>query len=495
MFESQSAYAEKSQAQRASIVIIGSGFSGLALAIRLKQSGFNDFVILERADEVGGTWRDNTYPGCACDIESHVYSYSFAPNPTWTQTFSPQPEILAYLKNCVREFHLTNHLRFSTTVEELTWNVGAREWQISTSKGPWRSSYVVAGVGPLSEPALPKFFSGSEFQGEVFHSSQWPKNFDARGKRIAVIGTGASAIQFLPTLQKEAREVLVFQRTPPWVIPRLNRNVSRFEKFVFRKWPRLQGLVRRAIFSARELLVFALRRLWALRAFEFFIRWQLAQTIADRELRAKLTPQYRLGCKRVLLSNEYWPLFTKANVRLITDSIKGLKSSSVEAGDATYPVDTVIFGTGFRVTDAPFFKRVINGQGTSLADAWQGSPKAFLGVATAGFPNLFFLLGPNTGLGHNSVVAMVEVQVEYILKFLAYARETQVRSIEAKPEAQSDYVESLGKEIRHTVWSRGGCLSWYIDRTGRNSTLWPRSATAYAERLKAFDPADYELTR
>lgn len=467
------------------IVIIGSGFSGLGLAIKLKLAGHEDFVILERATEVGGTWRDNTYPGCACDVQSHLYSFSFAPNPNWSRSYSPQPEILNYLKDCVRKFKLESHLRFSEDVRSATWSSDEKLWKIETSQGFRTSRFLAAAPGPLSEPSVPNLPALKDFKGEVFHSSRWNHDFDFENKRVGVIGTGASAIQFVPILQKKVRELTVFQRSAAWVVPRPNRVLSVLEHRIFTKFPFVQKTVRGAINTMRELFVIGFKRPKILRLLEFFIKWNLAQAVPNRDLRKKLTPNYRLGCKRVSLSDDFWPAMAKKNVRLETGPLEGQTFENLDA---------VILATGFHVTDSSFNKRIKNEKGRSLEDVWAGSPKAYLGTLTSSFPNLFFILGPNTGLGHNSVVAMAEIQVEYIVQLIGYMKQRDLRVIETKPETQARYVKELDQESLHTVWSTGGCKSWYLDRTGRNSTLWPASTSAFATRLKSFDPIDFDLS-
>lgn len=471
------------------IAIIGAGFSGLGLAIRLRKEGREDFVVLERAAEVGGTWRDNTYPGCACDVQSHLYSFSFAPNPSWSANYSPQPEILEYLKRVTDENDVRRFIKFNTTVRMAKWSRG--EWVIETSEGQVRASALVMAIGPLSEPSFPKVEGLKDFRGEIFHSAEWNPRFDPRGKRIAVVGSGASAVQFIPILQKQAAKLVVFQRTAAWVVPRANRKFTALEKFLYARVPGARRAVRFAVFFSREVLSYTFRHPRVMKVLEWFSMRQLAKDVKDPVLRAKLTPKYTIGCKRILLTDDYWPALAQPNVEVVTDGIERLDANAVVAGDHRYEVDAVIFATGFHVTDSPFYSKVIGRGGQTLADVWEGSPRAFLGTSLHGFPNLFFLLGPNTGLGHTSVVLMIEAQIGHLLKVLSAVRAG--RTVEPRQDVQDAWVREVDEDLKHTVWNSGGCSSWYIDRTGRNSTIWPKTVASYQKLMKSQDMSAYEI--
>ena len=480
--------------QDVQIAIIGSGFGGIGTAIRLKQEGIEDFIIFERAEDVGGVWRDNTYPGCACDVQSHLYSLSFVPNPDWTRSFPPQAEIWDYLRRCARDYEVLPHIRFGHTVNDAVWEPDLHRWRVETSGGTWLTSVLVSAAGGLNEPKLPKLAGLETFQGKVFHSSRWDHQFKLEGRRVAVIGTGASAIQFVPAIQPQVDKLLVFQRTAPWIVPRHDRPLRGLERQLFRRYPLIQRAARFGIYSFRELLGFAFRHPWAMKLLQPMARRHLKRAVADPMLRAKLTPDYLMGCKRVLLSNDYLPALTQTNVELVTDGIAEVREHAIVRNDGTeHTVDAIIFGTGFHVTDFSFAKHFRGKDGRTLNEVWAGSPKAFMGTTVAGFPNLFLLQGPNTVLGHSSVIYMQEAQIEHLLRAVRYMRRHGVLAIEARPEAQAAYVADVDKNMRGTVWTSGGCLSWYLDATGRISTIWPRNSWKFRRRVARFAPGEYVM--
>ncbi len=473
------------------IAIIGAGFSGLAAAIRLRREGRDDFVVLERNEEIGGTWWDNTYPGCSCDVPSHLYSLSFAPNPDWTHSFSSQPEILAYLQRLADEHDLRRSIRLRTAVESATWDEESGRWVLATSSGTVRARFLIAGQGPLNEPRHPEIPGLDTFAGTMFHSARWDHGHDLRGRRVAVIGTGASAIQFVPAIQPEVGRLHVFQRTAPWVMPRTNRRISARERALYRRVPALQRLARAGVYAGREVLVPGLaKRPGLLRLVERAgLAHQRAQ-IADPELRRKVRPTFRLGCKRILPSAAWYPALGRPNVELVTDRIAEVRPHAIVTADGTErEIDTLILGTGFHVADMPVGEWVRGRGGTRLADAWQGSAKSYLGTVTAGFPNLFFLLGPNTGLGHSSVVYMMESQLEYVLGALRAAGDGVV---EVRPEAQAAFTAEIDRRMRRTVWA-SGCASWYQDATGRIPTIWPDWTWRFRRRTRAFEPEKFMI--
>jgi cation diffusion facilitator CzcD-associated flavoprotein CzcO len=476
------------------VAVVGSGFSGLGMAIRLLEDGERDFVVLERAGEIGGTWRDNTYPGCRCDVPSHLYSYSFAPNPRWTSTFSPQPEILDYLRDVARRYGVMPHVRFHTELESAEWDEDAERWRLETSRGPMTAGVLVCGQGPLSEPRLPDVPGLDSFEGTTFHSAQWDHDHDLGGERVAVVGTGASAIQFVPAIQPRVERLHVFQRTPPWVVPHPNRRMTRVERAVYSRLPLAQLAMRAGIYWARESFVLQFRHRRVRRLATKMALRQLRQQVPDARLREKLTPRYEIGCKRILPTDEWYPAITKPNVEVIADALAEVRPHSVVAADGTErAVDSIIFGTGFHVTDIPIADMVRGPGGRTLAEAWGGSPEAYKGAAVAGFPNLFLLVGPNTGLGHNSIVFMIESQVDYVGDALATMRRRGARRVEVRPEAQAAYNDEVQRLTRGTVWVSGGCASYYIDRNGRNSSLWPTFTWPFRRRTRQFDESAYAL--
>jgi cation diffusion facilitator CzcD-associated flavoprotein CzcO len=476
------------------ICIVGTGFAGLGMAIRLKQQGEEDFVLLERAADIGGTWRDNTYPGCRCDVPSHLYSFSFAPNPNWSSTFSPQEEILDYLKDCAERFDVLPHVCFDTELEGAAWDGDESIWRIETSTGPMTAEFLVAAQGPLSEPALPEVPGLESFEGTAFHSAQWDHDHDLTGERVAVIGTGASAIQFVPEIQPQVRELHLFQRTPPWVVPHRNRPIRSWERGLYRLFPPAQLAMRAGIYWARELFVLLYRHPPVNRLLEQLPLRHMRSQIKDPALRRRLTPDYSMGCKRILPTNEWYPTLAQPNVEVVTGGVKEIRPKAVVAEDGTErEVDTIIFGTGFHVTDLPIADRVRGKDGRTLAETWNGSMAAYKGTTVAGYPNLFFLVGPNTGLGHTSIVFMVESQVAYVLDALRTMRARGATTLEVREDAQAVYNADLDRMTKGTVWVTGGCTSYYIDRNGHNSALWPTYTWPFRRQLRRFDAAAYKL--
>jgi cation diffusion facilitator CzcD-associated flavoprotein CzcO len=480
------------------VAVVGSGFSGLATAIRLKQKGESDFCVLERAGDVGGTWRDNSYPGCACDVPSHLYSFSFAPNPDWTNSFSGQPEIQAYIQRTAAEQGVLPHIHFRTELLEAAWSNPERRWHIRTNRGEFTAEVLVVGAGPLSEPTLPDIPGLDRFAGTMFHSATWKHDHSLAGERVAVIGTGASAIQFVPHVQKHAAHLRLFQRTAPWVMPRQDRPITTVERALYRKVPLARQAVRSAIYALREswLVGFTMKPGIMALAEKQALRMMRKQ-VPDADLRRKLTPDYRLGCKRVLISNDYYPALTQPNVDVETDKIVEVTENEIVTADGSrHEVDTIIFGTGFHVTDHPIASRIRGRDGRTLAETWAGiGMSALHGVTVAGFPNLFYLVGPNTGTGNTSIIFMAEAQVEYLLSALSQMDAAGLATIEPRPEVQHEYNQHLQAQLQGTVWNTGGCASWYLDANGRNTTLWPTFTFRFRSELKHCDLAEYRADR
>jgi cation diffusion facilitator CzcD-associated flavoprotein CzcO len=487
-------HSEGSDPMDVRVAILGSGFSGLGAAIRLKQEGIEDFVVLERDDDLGGTWHANTYPGCGCDVPSHLYSFSFAPNPDWSRTYSLQPEIRAYLRRCADEFGIRPHVRLRHEVTSAEWNDDESRWEIETTGGSFRARFLIAGPGPLSEPRAPEIPGLETFEGVTFHSGRWNHDYDLRGKRVAVIGTGASAIQFVPAIQPEVDQLHVFQRTPPWILPHTDRPVTGLERRLYRLFPPLQRLVRGGVYVGRESLVLGfVKNPRLMRAVEALARRHIRRQIPDPDLRERVTPDYTIGCKRILPSNKWYPALGQENVELVTDAVEEVRASSVVTADGTErPVDAIVFGTGFKVTDMPVAKLIRGRDGALMQDGWRGSPRAHLGTTIPGFPNLFMLLGPNTGLGHSSMVYMIESQLAYVLDALRVMDERGLETLEVRGDTEEHFNERVQEQLDGTVWN-SGCASWYLDDTGRNATLWPDWTWRYRRRTRSFDPADHRL--
>lgn len=481
--------------QRVKVVIVGCGFSGVATAIRLKQRGIDDFVVLERADDVGGAWHHNTYPGCRCDVPSHLYSLSFAPNPEWSNTFSPQPEIREYLRDTAERFGIRPHLRTGVDVETASWREDEGRWELETTVGTFLAEILVSAMGPLTEPKTPALPGLDDFKGKTMHSARWDHDYDLRGKRVASIGTGASAIQYVPEICSEVERLHVFQRTAPWVMPHGGRPISDRERSLFRRLPLAQRLVRDGIYWARELLVFGfVRRPGLMERLEKLAESHMRKQISDPALLEKVTPDYALGCKRLLPSNRWYRALTEPNVELVTAGISEVRDRSIVDGEGVErDVDAIIFGTGFHITDPPFAEQIHGRDGRLLSDVWEGSPRAYLGTSIPGFPNLFVLLGANTGLGHGSMVHMIESQVEHLLAAMGAMDESGAATIEVKWDVYTAFNRDVDERMQTTVWNTGGCASFYFDETGRNSAQWPDFTWRFRRLAARVDTDAYEL--
>ena len=482
--------------QRVRIAIVGTGFAGLGLAIKLKQAGIEDFVLIERADDVGGTWQANTYPGCQCDVPSHLYSFSFAPNPSWTRTYSLQPEIWHYLRDLAREHDLLPHIRFGHELTAATWHGPQARWLVETSGGAWSAEVLIDATGPLSHPKVPAIRGLRRFEGTVFHSARWNHEHDLTGERVAVIGTGASAIQFVPRIAGKVGQMHVFQRTAPWILPHTDRPTTRIERRLYKALPAAQKAVRAGVYWAREsFLLGFIKDERFMKGAEKLALAHLRTQVRDPELRRRLTPQFRLGCKRVLLSNTWFPALTRPNVELVTEDIREIRGRSIVLADGTErEVDTIILGTGFHVTDPPTARIVRGRDGRTLAQQMSDGIQAYLGATMSNLPNYFKLIGPNTGLGHNSMVFMIESQLRYVMDTLRVMEEQQIASIEIRPEAMAAYNAQIQSKMPGTVWM-SGCASWYLDSAGRNTTIWPDFTWRFRHRTRRFDARAYELRR
>ena len=483
---------EMKQSKKAKFVIIGSGFAGIIAAVRLQQIGERDIIMLERAGDVGGVWRDNGYPGCACDIESHLYSLSFARNPDWSHTFARQQEIHSYLKDCIEHFDLQKTIRLHHEVQKMAWNEQDGIWIIHTNQGEYRARFVVGGFGALSDPSIPKLEGIEKFKGMAFHSARWPAGLDMRRKRVAVIGTGASAIQFIPEIQPEVAKLHVFQRSAAWVIPKPDAPISETRKKMFRYVPLLQRVNRLKIYMSREIMVVGFRHPSITKKVTRDALAHMYKDIQDPELRRKLTPDYALGCKRVLPSNTYYPALAQPNVEVHTAGISTVVEDGIIDKDGNKAeADIIIYATGFKVTNAPLAEYIYGKEGHTLAQEWNGSPKAYLGITVSGFPNLFIMQGPNTRLGHSSALFMMESQALHIQKVVKHVRAKRMDIIEPKREAQQRFIGQIAKGLEGTVWETGGCTSWYLDETGRNASIWPSYTFSYRHLSKYFRSEDY----
>jgi cation diffusion facilitator CzcD-associated flavoprotein CzcO len=475
------------------VVIIGAGFGGIGTSIKLAQHGI-DHVILEKLDDVGGTWLANQYPGCRCDVPSHLYSFSFALNPDWSDSFSLQPEIWRYLRRVAEEHHVVDRVRFGCKVDVARWDEDAKHWNIETSQGPLTADVLVAAHGFLSEPSVPHFPGIESFEGQVMHSAQWDPSYDVSGKRVAVIGTGASAVQIVPRVHEQAEKLFVFQRTAAWILPHRGRTIHDWERNLYRAVPATQRLVRGFHYWSAELLaVPALMNPQRGKLLKKVARKHLEDQVPDPELRARLTPTFTPGCKRLTPSNEYLPAIASPTTELVTSGIKEMRSNGIVTQDGElHEVDVIILATGFRVTDNTFPELIVGKGGRTLRETWETDGMgAYNGTTFAGFPNLFMLAGPNTGIGHTSLVYMIEAQLPYLLGALDLMSERGIASVDVRPDVQQAYNEHIQRKLTPTVWNTGGCKSWYLDKNGHNSTIWPDYTFKFARRLKRFDLESY----
>lgn len=475
------------------IAVIGAGFAGLGAAIRLQAD--NDIIVLEKSDGVGGTWRANTYPGCACDIPSNLYSFSFAPNPNWTRAYPQQPEILAYLETVTDTYGLRSKIRFNTEVTRAEWDGAACQWVLTMADGTTdQFDVLINGTGPLSQPATPDLPGLSTFAGTSFHSAQWNHDHDLTGRRVAVIGTGASAVQFVPEIAPTVEHLTVFQRTASWVIPREDRPFTEAERRRFRRHPWRQRLLRWSIYARQEMLALGfLGKVDLLKKVDTGGRQFIAAQVSDEGLRRKVTPSIKPGCKRLLISNDWYPALGRPNVDVVTEAIVAVEPTGVRTADGVvHEVDTIVFGTGFAATTFLAPMRVFGHDGVELTEAWRDGARTHLGTTVAGFPNLFLMVGPNTGLGHNSIVFMIEAQLNYVAGAIAVLRskraEGSVRALDVRADVQARAYRKVQHDLQKTVWV-SGCRSWYQSADGHIDTLWPGFTFDYWRRTRRF-PVD-----
>lgn len=482
--------------QPVDVIIIGTGFSGLAMGAQLKRRGQDSFVLLERANDVGGTWRDNQYPGAACDQPSHMYSLSFRLNPDWTSVFSAQPEIWEYLRATARGEHLMPHIRLNTEVQNAGWDERRQQWTVTTTTGTYTGRVLISAAGLLSEPKVPEIKGLDTFSGDLFHSARWDHQTSLVGKRVGVIGNGASGVQIIAEVAKEAGHLTVFQRTPHWIVPRADRDYTEAEKGMFRKDPEAMQRLRTSMFWENEERFAQRAAIPSLlaKATEVALKHLEAQ-VPDPELRAKLTPDYEIGCKRILKSSDYYPALSRSNVTLATGGIQHIESDAVITPDGTrHQLDALVLATGFEATDLPIAKRIHGRGGRSLSERWANGAEAYKTTSIHGFPNLFVLGGPNTGIGHNSQVYMFEAQIEHVLGALSHMTDNRIHALEVTTAAEDEFRDSLDRRAATTVWLTGGCNTWYIDpRSGRLTTLWPDYSHTFQEEIAPFDPTDYGI--
>lgn len=479
------------------VLIIGSGFGGLGMAIQLQKAGIEDFLILEKAAEVGGTWRDNSYPGAACDVPSHLYSFSFEPKTDWSRKFAPQAEIHGYMLHCVAKYQLRPRIRCNAEVASAAFDAAAALWRVTLSTGEELCAEVlISACGQLNQPAYPALPGIEQFAGEAFHSARWRHDLDLNGKRVAVIGTGASAIQFVPQIQPKVEQLQLFQRSPAYVLAKPDRAYRPWELAVMRRLPWLQRIDRGLKYLQHEVRGLAFISMpWLMKLFRFSFERHLNQHISDPQLRTQLQPNYPMGCKRILISNDYFPALAQPNVAVISEAISRVGERAIITADGReHPCDVLIYGTGFAATDflAPMQIRGLDGQ--ELNQAWRDGAEAYKGISVSGFPNLFILYGPNTNLGHNSIIYMLESQFRYVLGCIDLLRQQGARYVDVKAAVQQRYNQQIQASSHRTIWEQG-CSSWYKTASGKSTNNWPGYTFTYRQQTRAPELDDYECTR
>ncbi|HRD45150.1 MAG TPA: NAD(P)/FAD-dependent oxidoreductase [Caulobacter sp.] len=476
-------------------IIIGAGFGGLTAAIKLKAAGFGNLVVLEKGDRIGGTWRDNTYPGACCDVPSRLYSLSFALNPDWSRAYSPQPEIRAYMERVADQFGVTPLFRFNAEVEKAVWNAAAGRWMVTLKGGETLSAPVlVSGLGQLNKPGYAGIPGRETFTGDSWHSARWRHDIDLTGKIVGCIGAGASAIQYIPEIAKDAGKVVIFQRTPNYIVPRLDRPFSAFEKWLFRTLPFTDRALRWFTWKMMDLRFQAFKT--GTKSAENFKKLALKyldDTIKDPELKAKLTPDYPIGCKRILVSDDYYQALARDNVELVTEAVQEITPNGVRTADgAEHACDVLVYGTGFITTDFIAPIEIVGAGGAALAEAWKDGAEAYLGVTVAGFPNLFLLYGPNTNLGHNSIIVMIEAQADYVVQAMKALKARGAKALAVKPAAHARFNAQLQRDLADTAWA-GSCSSWYKTASGKITNNWSGDTKTYRRLMREPALEDYEV--
>ncbi|WP_312970805.1 flavin-containing monooxygenase [Acinetobacter gerneri] len=473
-------------------IIVGAGISGLAAAYRLNQVSYDNYIVLEKAARVGGTWRDNNYPGCGCDVPSALYSFSFSPSHKWSHLFAKQPEILSYLEDVAEKYNLNEKIEFENELLSAKWDEKKHLWNLETSKGPYQAKTVIFTTGPITEPSMPKLKGIETFKGEMFHSARWNHDYDLTGKRVAVIGTGASAIQFIPQVQPLAKELIVFQRTAPWVLPKADMPLSDTAKGVISRFPIIQETWRKSIAQILNGINFGLRNPKVLEPVNFLSKQLLKLQIKDDQLRKDVTPNFSIGCKRLLFANNYYPALQQDNVSLLPHGLVEIEGNTVVAANGErHEVDVIIWGTGFEVSHPPIGKRVSNANGQLLSDLWKNSsPEAYLGTSLENVPNAFLVLGPNI-LVYDSFIGIAEAQVNYIVNGLLKMRDYKFTRFEIKKDVIRKHNEKVQKQLQTTVFNAGGCKSYYLDENGRNFAAWPWSLKKLKQELSEMNLKHY----
>jgi cation diffusion facilitator CzcD-associated flavoprotein CzcO len=481
------------------VVIIGTGFAGIGMAVKLQQAGIHSFKLIERSDEVGGTWRDNTYPGCECDVQSHLYSFSFEPKTDWSKKYSSWHEIRDYIIAVTDKHNIRKKIQFNTHLEGACFDQDSGTWVVNLSDGSKsRARFVITAVGPLSNPAIPQITGKETFKGAVFHSAQWDHSVDLKGKKIAVIGTGASSIQFVPRIAENAQRLQLFQRSAPWILPKPDRKIYPIEKVLYKYLPGWRLAHRTFLYWVNEISLrgFLKEKSWIRSFAEWAATRHIHHHIKDDELRKKLTPDFRFGCKRTLLSNEYYPALARENVAVIDAGIERITATGIidKQGNA-HDADVIIWGTGFKV-DEPLMGVDITGlNGQNLNSVWKNNGfESYYGTTVSGFPNAFILAGPNTGIGHTSLVVMIEAQYNYIIDAINKIKQQEIKYIDVKESVQTQFCQSMQDKMVGTAWT-SGCNSWYLSDSGKNFAIWPDFTYNYIRQTRHINLTDYDVAK
>lgn len=479
-------------AEHYNVIVVGAGFAGLGAAIKLRQAGF-DFQVLEKGAEIGGVWRDNSYPGCACDVPSALYSYSFAPNPRWSRFFAEQAEIKGYTQDVARRFGVLSAIRCNQELLSAHWNNRDQLWHLETNAGAFTACFVIMACGPMHKPLTPQIKGIETFEGTSFHSAQWDHNCDLSGKHVAVIGSGASAIQFLPEIQPQVAQLTLFQRTAPWVLPKMDAPIPEKWQRRFERYPLLQSMLRQLLYLGFEKLNSSLNKPKSRRKLEARALRNIDRAVTDPALKGKLVPNFAIGCKRILQSNSWYRALAQKNVAVL-DGIAEVQGNRLLAADGTHcEVDVIIYATGFEVANPPIAEIIRDAHGRSLAAQWRGSPAVFLGTTANDCPNLFLTFGPNL-YTFSSAFIIIEAQLKYILSALKQARTHKLKTLTVKSDIAQTYNQALQSALQASVWNSGGCTSYFIDKNGRNSTNWPWTTFYMRRRLRRFKVSDYHVT-
>jgi cation diffusion facilitator CzcD-associated flavoprotein CzcO len=478
-----------------SVAVVGGGFGGVGALVMLRRAGYGDVTVFERGERVGGVWHHNTYPGAACDIPSHLYEFSFAPNPRWSRRYASQPEIQAYLEDVARRHGVWERIRTSTDVERARWDGDRGRWVLETSAGVHEADVLITACGQLSAPAVPEIPGLADFGGPAFHTARWRHDVALTGKRVAVVGTGCSAIQVVPAIQSIVERVDVYQRSPGWTIPRMDFAYKERTQRLFERFPILQRLDRATIFGFQELGTAALtRHRWLRPALRVVGRHQINKAIGDPVLRRKVTPSDEIGCKRIMVTDEWYPTLTRPNVELVTDRIAEVTTGGIRTEDgAERPADVIILATGFKSHEFVAPMEIVGDRGTTLASEWGEVPRAYLGISVPRFPNMFLLYGPNTNGGTGSVISTIEAAMGHVIAALGELGRADAHRIEVRHEAADEFDRSLRAALAATVWHTG-CTNWYVDERGNDPNQWPWLWSIYRRRTARIDPGAYELT-